>query len=159
MAIRLALINPRNGNPTAALVGNTLLFLLFARMVLHDHRLPGKPWMVTLFKMTYPLFLIHQNMGYVILSKLGGVMPKYLSLLFVVATMLFAAYVLATQIEKRVSPVVKRGADRLLSLAGEPLPTLQARHLPVPDMASAQRQASSEIAGQAAMQTSPETSR
>jgi peptidoglycan/LPS O-acetylase OafA/YrhL len=132
MATRLALLHPRNGNPTAALVGNTLLFLLFARMVLHDHRLPGKPWMIILFKMTYPLFLLHQNIGYVLLSKLNGVMPKYVSLVFVIALMLFASYVLATQIEKRVTPAFQKGADRLLRLVGEPVATQAARQVPAP---------------------------
>ena len=159
MAVKLALADPRNGNPSAALAGNTLLFLLFARMVLHDHRLAGKPWMITLFKMTYPLFLLHQDIGYVVLSKLDGLMPKYLLLLLVITTMLLASYVISTQIDRRVMPVFKKGVDRLLDMLGDPGPRQQPRHAQAQDAASAPGKASEEIAGQGAMQTSAETIR
>jgi peptidoglycan/LPS O-acetylase OafA/YrhL len=156
MAIRLALADPRNGNPTAALVGNTLLFLLFARMVLHDHRLTGKPWMVTLFKMTYPLYLIHQHVGYVLLTKLDGLVPKYVLLVLVMAMMLLVSYGIAKQIDRWVMPPAKRAADRLLRLAGEPARP-QARRTRPEVAASATSSVNGDRNGQAAMQPSAET--
>jgi peptidoglycan/LPS O-acetylase OafA/YrhL len=120
MSIRLALLDPRNGNPSAALVGNTLLFLLFARMVLHDHQIAGKPWIITLFKMTYPLYLIHQNLGYVALSMLNPYLPKYVSLLLVIAAMLLLSYVLAMQIDRWITAPLKQGAERWLGLSERP---------------------------------------
>jgi peptidoglycan/LPS O-acetylase OafA/YrhL len=128
MSVRLAMLDPRHGNATAALVGHTLLFLLFARMVLHDHRLAGKPWMVTLFKMTYPLYLMHQSIGYVLLTRSKGFLPKYVSLLLVIAFMLTASYVIATQIDKWVMPSFKRATDRMLALLGERPAEARARH-------------------------------
>lgn len=156
LAVRVALTDPRNGNPTASLVGHTLLFLLFAHIVSHNHHLVEKPWMITLFKMTYPLFLLHQNVGYVILSRLDGLLPRYLLLLLVVTLMLLTSYVLATQIEKRVTPVLKRGVDRLLDIPGRPAPRMQPRHAQAQE-GSAPSTASGEIAGQPAMQTSAES--
>jgi peptidoglycan/LPS O-acetylase OafA/YrhL len=130
MAIRLALLDPRHGNIAAAVVGNTLLFLLFARMVLHDHHIEGKPWILTLFKMTYPLYLMHQNIGYVILTKLDGVLPKYAALSVAIALMLVGSYVIATQVDHWVTPPLKNAADHLLRRAGKPPAAAPLRQAP-----------------------------
>jgi peptidoglycan/LPS O-acetylase OafA/YrhL len=130
MAIRLALLDPRHGNIAAAVVGNTLLFLLFARMVLHDHRLEGRPWILTLFKMTYPLYLMHQNIGYVVLTKLDGVLPKYVALSVAIALMLLGSYVIATQVDNWVTPPLKNAADRLLRAAKKPRVVAPVQHAP-----------------------------
>jgi peptidoglycan/LPS O-acetylase OafA/YrhL len=114
----------------AAIVGDTLIFLLFGHIALHDHRLSGKPWMIKLFKMTYPLYLIHQYVGYLLLSKLSGYMPKYLLLVVVVSVMLVASYVIATQVDKWIMPWVKKAADRLLGSAGKPSPRPQVELAP-----------------------------
>ena len=151
MAIRLALQDPRNGNPSAALVGNTLLFLLFARMVLHDHQLAGKPWMITLFKMTYPLYLIHQNIGYVLLTRLDGLLPKYVSLALVVAAMLGLSYVLAMQIDRWITAPLKKAVVRWPSLRDRPVRL-------APAAAAAASVVGDGIGGQA-MQPSAETVR
>jgi peptidoglycan/LPS O-acetylase OafA/YrhL len=119
MAVSLA-VDGRLPNPTAAVVGNTLLFGLFVRLVTHDHSLRGRPWIITLFKMTYPLYLIHQQVGYVLLTRLDGYMPKYLLLAVVVGIMLLASYVIATQIDRWIMPPVAKAVNWLLRLAGEP---------------------------------------
>jgi peptidoglycan/LPS O-acetylase OafA/YrhL len=157
LSIRLALLDPRNGNPTAALVGNTLLFLLFARMVLHDHRLAGKPWMVILFKMTYPLYLIHQQVGYALFSRLRGFMPKYVLLVVVVSIMLLMSFVIFTQAEKWVAPSVRRASDRLLGLLGEVPPEPSARRAQAP--AAAASKAAVARMGQPAIPPSAETAK
>ncbi len=118
-AITLALGGSLSDNPAADVVGNTLLFLLFIRMVTRDHGLPGRPWIITLFKMTYPLYLLHQQIGYVILTKLDGYVPKYLLLVLVVSVMLLASYVIAIQVDKWLMPPVKQATGLLLRLAGE----------------------------------------
>lgn len=137
MAVRLALLDPRHGNGAAAVVGNTLLFLLFARMVLHDHRLEGRPWIITLFKMTYPLYLMHQSIGYVVLSRLDGVLPKYVALSLAIALMLLASYLIATQVDNWITTPLKSAADRLLGLPGEPVPRKLAHHAPAQAAVSA----------------------
>jgi peptidoglycan/LPS O-acetylase OafA/YrhL len=119
IAISLAL-DGRLDNPTAAVVGNTLLFALFVRLVTSDHSLRGRPWIFTLFKMTYPLYLIHQQVGYVMMTKLDGYLPKYVLLALVVAFMLLASYVIATQVDRWIMPPVTKAVNRLLHLAGEP---------------------------------------
>jgi peptidoglycan/LPS O-acetylase OafA/YrhL len=120
VAISRALAGSLSDNPAADVVGNTLLFALFVRMVTKDQGLPGRPWMITLFKMTYPLYLTHQQVGYVLLSKLDGYVPKYLLLVMVIAMMLLASYVITTQVDRWIMPPIVKIVNRLLRLAGEP---------------------------------------
>lgn len=118
-AITLALGGSLSDKPLADVVGNTLLFALFTRMVSRGRGLPGRPWMITLFKMTYPLYLLHQQIGYVLLTKLNGYVPKYLSLVLVISAMLLASYIIATQVDRWLMPPVKKATGLLLRLAGE----------------------------------------
>jgi peptidoglycan/LPS O-acetylase OafA/YrhL len=120
MAIGLALSGSLSENPAADVVGNTLLFALFARIVTHGKGIQGRPWMVTLFKMTYPLYLIHQRVGYVLLSKFDGLIPKYVLLVAVIAIMLLTSLGIATQVDAWVMPPVKKAVNRVLQMAERP---------------------------------------
>jgi peptidoglycan/LPS O-acetylase OafA/YrhL len=114
--IALAVNGSRPGNAYINFVGDSLLFVAFAWLISDKRRPIEKPWMVTLGVITYPLYLIHQDIGYLMLSELDGVIPRYLALLLVVTIMVLASYVLAIQIEKRLTPPFRSAVNRLLSM-------------------------------------------
>jgi peptidoglycan/LPS O-acetylase OafA/YrhL len=118
MVVKLAVADPERLNPYVAFAGDTLLFLVFAYMVSGKRRPVEKPWMATLGAITYPLYLIHQNIGYLALSELDGLLPRPVALLLVLTVMVAVSYVLATQIENRFTPPFRRIVNHLLRLVG-----------------------------------------
>ncbi len=53
--------------------------------------------------LTYPLYLIHQNIGFIIFNYLNPFLNKYLILLSVVSAMLFTSYLIHHRVEKKYS--------------------------------------------------------
>lgn len=116
MAMRLELQFMERGNPY--IVGGliTLFFLVFAAISL-DWTPPVKaPWMITIGLLTYPLYLIHQNIGYLLLSELHGTLPRLWSVVVVVTIMLAGSYLIATQVERRLGSVLKMGSSHVLEI-------------------------------------------
>lgn len=59
--------------------------------------------------MTYPLYLIHQNIGFMLFNRLGTSINKYALLVAAIALMLFTAYLINLFIEKRLNAPFKNG--------------------------------------------------
>jgi peptidoglycan/LPS O-acetylase OafA/YrhL len=74
--------------------------------------------MTTAGSLTYPLYLIHQFIGYILLAKLGGYMPPLAALLLVMTIALLGAYLIATQIERRFAPLLGEAVTALLGVFG-----------------------------------------
>jgi peptidoglycan/LPS O-acetylase OafA/YrhL len=68
----------------------------------------GRPWMAALGAMTYPLYLLHQNIGFMLLNILGPRWPKHLVLGVILLFMLLSAHLLATRVEKPLAKLLKR---------------------------------------------------
>ena len=50
--------------------------------------------------LTYPLYLLHQNIGYIIFNNFGNTVNKWVLLILVIAIMLVASYLISKKIEK-----------------------------------------------------------
>jgi peptidoglycan/LPS O-acetylase OafA/YrhL len=66
--------------------------------------------------MTYPLYLIHQNIGYMIFNEFGESTNKYVLLLLTVSLMMVASYVIHRSIEPRISVPLHKLLNRAVSV-------------------------------------------
>jgi peptidoglycan/LPS O-acetylase OafA/YrhL len=73
----------------------------------------NKKSMLMIGGLTYPLYLIHQNVGLMIFIKWGQEVNKYLLLLLVVVLMLVVSYVINKYVEKTIGALMKRALTAL----------------------------------------------
>ncbi|RLJ22524.1 acyltransferase [bacterium endosymbiont of Escarpia laminata] len=68
--------------------------------------------------LTYPLYLIHQNIGFMIFNSLGEIVNKYVLLVGVIALTLYLAFLINKHVERRFGRPFKNlltvGAERLI---------------------------------------------
>jgi peptidoglycan/LPS O-acetylase OafA/YrhL len=64
---------------------------------------------------TYPLYLIHQNIGYMIFNSLGNIWNKYLLLFGTVVVMILISIVIAKYLEPYLYKILRRTLEAFLS--------------------------------------------
>lgn len=74
----------------------------------------GRRTWVTLGALTYPLYLIHQNLGYMLFNALYPAVSPHVLLWGAVALMCVGARVLNTQVEGRTAKPLKAALERVL---------------------------------------------
>ena len=84
---------------TVALI--TSFYGFFLALSLNMTRSVSKPWYVYLGVMTYPLYLIHENIGFMFFNLMHEVVNKYVLLVAIVAVMLVASYLISKYIEPK----------------------------------------------------------
>ncbi len=65
-------------------------------------------WLTTAGLLTYPFYLLHQNIGLVLIYRLHGQRLQYLTLFLVIIIMLVAAWLLHRLVERPVAGLLKR---------------------------------------------------
>lgn len=73
----------------------------------------GQRQWLTVGALTYPLYLIHQNIGYMVFNALYPAVPSHVLLWGTVALVCVGARVLNTQVEGRTAKPLKRALERL----------------------------------------------
>ncbi len=63
----------------------------------------NSPKLLKLGLLTYPLYLIHQNIGFIIFNNLNGYINKYILLTATIILMIFISYILSNYYERKVS--------------------------------------------------------
>ncbi|WP_339628024.1 hypothetical protein [uncultured Maribacter sp.] len=63
----------------------------------------NKPYFLYLGIMTYPLYLLHQRIGYIIFDNLMGHYNKYLILVGTISLMITASFIIVKYISARLS--------------------------------------------------------
>jgi peptidoglycan/LPS O-acetylase OafA/YrhL len=91
----------------AALIVATF-FVIFALLALRKLDSVERPWFFAVGAMTYPLYLIHQYIGYALLNKLAEGSWPYLTLLLIVLLMLALSWSLNRFIEIPARRALKR---------------------------------------------------
>ncbi|MBN1589031.1 MAG: acyltransferase [Pirellulales bacterium] len=66
-----------------------------------------REWMM-LGALTYPLYLVHQNAGFMVFNALAGTVPKYALLGLVIGLMLLVSYLINRYVEKRMAGPLKK---------------------------------------------------
>jgi len=97
-------------SPMSAIAVGATVSTFFALMLLIALRMTGfwgiKSWSVA-GSLSYPLYLIHGQIGYIIFDRFLTPTHRYLFLAAVVMTALFAAYCVNKFIERRFAPIFK----------------------------------------------------
>lgn len=105
--------------PTAAFVVTAFFLLMLAISVGGLGRVRSR-WLVWAGGLTYPLYLIHQEVGITIIARLSPAVPAYAVLTLVAVGMLGAAFLIHTLVEKPLTPLLKRGlAKGLAQMRGD----------------------------------------
>ncbi|MEV6282800.1 acyltransferase [Kribbella sp. NPDC051770] len=87
------------------------IVLVFAVMIAVALRLTtrlARPWFVALGALTYPLYLIHAHIGFIIFERLGNAVNKYVLVGVTCLVMVAAAYLIHRYVEKPLAPRLKR---------------------------------------------------
>ncbi|MEO3801126.1 acyltransferase [Nonomuraea sp. B1E8] len=84
-----------------------LLFLVMTLIALRATRGLGRPWLVTAGALTYPLYLLHAHVGFVIFTRVGDSVNKYVLLCGLIVVMLGAAYLVYRFVERPLAPRLK----------------------------------------------------
>jgi peptidoglycan/LPS O-acetylase OafA/YrhL len=82
-------------------------------------------WLTTAGLLTYPLYLIHETNGWILIHALRGFLPRYVTLAIVVTVMLIAAWLLHRLVERPL-------AGLLRSRLAPPTPVINQRREPDP---------------------------
>jgi peptidoglycan/LPS O-acetylase OafA/YrhL len=92
-------------------VGFGLVTIFFALMAViamgWTARIQWK-WLTTAGLLTYPFYLLHQNIGWAIIHAMRDVRPRKLTLVLVILIVLVAAWLLHKLVEKPLAKVLKR---------------------------------------------------
>jgi peptidoglycan/LPS O-acetylase OafA/YrhL len=95
-------------------------FGLFLLIAYRKFQLPGRAWLAWAGALTYPIYLLHHNVGYVALQRLGPSTNKYVLLVGLLLAVGALAYGLHTLVERRYSKPLGHYLQRLLARLGQP---------------------------------------
>lgn len=104
-------------DPVVVILIITVCFSVFFLIALGKTALLDRPGFVAWGALTYPLYLLHENIGFMLFNALDSHVPAYLLLITVAALMLAASYVVHRFVERRYAPSLKQVLERALRLA------------------------------------------
>ncbi len=87
-------------------------FVLFFLVSLKKTYLLARPSFYYVGILTYPLYLIHQNIGFMLLTTFSEAVNKYILLMLVVLLMVLLSYFIHFFIERKYAPVLKSAMTR-----------------------------------------------
>ena len=110
------------------------MFVIFLLIALNKTGLLAKTRWVTLGALTYPLYLIHQNIGYMIFNLGYATLNPHLLMWGTIALLLVSAHLIDRFVErcctKQLKNVLESGFDRLGQPFGKRLPEVQTNRTP-----------------------------
>jgi peptidoglycan/LPS O-acetylase OafA/YrhL len=71
-------------------------------------------WCLTLGALTYPLYLLHQNIGFMLMNSVAGRVNRFLILAGTIAAMLVASYLVHACVERPLSGVMRAALERFV---------------------------------------------
>lgn len=100
-----------------ALIIITLFFMIFIAIIRRWVQLEQSKWVAWAGALTYPIYLLHHNIGYIVMQYFGNRVNKYLLLIGVLSMVLLLAYLLHKFIERRFSKLLGQRLQQLLAKA------------------------------------------
>lgn len=101
-----------------ALIG--VIFVVLAAVTAGVTARWGRPWFAVAGDLTYPLYLLHAHLGFMLFNVFDDVVPGWALAVGLVVLMLVAAHVVHIGVERPVAPVLRHGLRRLLRIGGGP---------------------------------------
>jgi peptidoglycan/LPS O-acetylase OafA/YrhL len=105
-------------------VAVTAFFVLFWLLIHGRLHLPYR-WLSRLGAMTYPLYLIHSSIGWIIFQRLDGLLHKYVLLGGLIASMMLLALAIHLFIEKRFAKPLGDAVEKTFSWLSAYVPVRQ----------------------------------
>ncbi len=100
-------------NPHVPMMFVSLFYMIFVLIISNKLTFFGSTWALKVGALTYPLYLIHQNVGFILFNNFGGTVNKYLLLLAVFAFVLVVAWMIRHLVEKNLSLALKQLLNQL----------------------------------------------
>lgn len=85
-----------------------VIFLVMTLVALRATRVLAKPWLVVAGSITYPLYLLHAHIGFILFNRIGDAVNRHVLLYGMVAVMCAAAYAVHRYLERPLTPRLKR---------------------------------------------------
>jgi len=90
----------------------SFFYILFTLLSLNKLSSINKPFMLSLGVMTYPLYLLHQNIGYMLFNVIGNDISRWITLPIVILLMMSLALLVHHKIEKQFGSKLKRALTK-----------------------------------------------
>ena len=103
---------------TLAAIVTACFYIVFFLIINRIINLEKQRWLAWLGALTYPLYLVHSTVGYLILEKVGDSINKYLLLAGIVTLALLLAYLIHKLVEKPLHKPLGNATNRLLQFLG-----------------------------------------
>ncbi|HCZ8848206.1 acyltransferase family protein [Proteus mirabilis] len=91
-------------------------YVLMSCIIFFNIKWLSNPLFMKLGAITYPLYLLHQKIGYIFFNHLHGEVNKYILFVSIVCFMIFISYVIGNHIEPRLSGMLKLSLTKKLIL-------------------------------------------
>ncbi len=101
------------GNFTVAGIISAFFVLIFLVSIRRTGFLGRREW-VSIGALTYPLYLIHQHVGFMIFNVAYPTLNRHILLLGTIAIMMVSAYLVSEKVEQRYSRSLKTGLERAI---------------------------------------------
>jgi peptidoglycan/LPS O-acetylase OafA/YrhL len=100
-------------SPKVVITVLTVFYLCFTLIAANKVSLFRSASLVKIGILTYPLYLIHQNIGFIVFSNLAESVNKYVLLGGLITLMLISAWLIHILVEKHLGGFMKRTLDRI----------------------------------------------
>lgn len=100
-------------NPVIPLAVVSLFYLTFVLIISNKLTFFRSTWVLKVGALTYPLYLIHQNVGFILFNRFEGVVNKYLLLLAIFTFVLVIAWLIHRLVEKNLGLILKKLLNQL----------------------------------------------
>jgi len=90
----------------------SLFYLIFVLIITNKVTFFRGTWVLKVGALTYPLYLVHQNVGFMLFTAYHDVINKYLLLVLVFAFVLVIAWLINQLIEKNLSVFLKQWLEK-----------------------------------------------
>lgn len=98
----------RNVDPVVASIVIVLIFLVMTWAATSPLARRGRPWMSVAGSVTYPLHLLHAEIGFLLLPQVDPVLGRWVTALAGIAIMALLAYATTVLVERPVARWMKR---------------------------------------------------
>jgi peptidoglycan/LPS O-acetylase OafA/YrhL len=98
-------------------IGITIFICYLVMFLVTTNKLKNinSPKLIQLGMLTYPLYLIHQNIGFIILDNFGGNFNKYVLVFLIIILMLTISYILSKFYEPIVSGFFSKRLEKFVT--------------------------------------------
>jgi peptidoglycan/LPS O-acetylase OafA/YrhL len=103
----IAVNQPHTSPPPQVVILISAFFVIMAVVATHHLDRVSWRWLTVAGALTYPLYLIHQDIGFTVFSYLGHSMPPLLLAVLTYVMMLAVAWVIHRAVERPLAPLLK----------------------------------------------------